>query len=230
MEETYRNYEGVEYMQIFASMKNYNNFLTKELLRFLAEDNNALDFGAGTGEFADRLQKHRKGVDCIEPDPVLFSRLANNGFKAFTELGRIETKYNKIYSLNVLEHIQDDLSTLKQLHSILTEQGKLFIYVPAMMVLYSNYDKSDGHYRRYSKAELKSKLLDSGFFVEKIKYVDSLGFLAWLTLKISNKTGSEINPRAIMIYDKYLFPLSRILDKVFKNYFGKNILVIARKL
>ena len=63
-----------------------------------------------------------------------------------------------IYTSNVLEHIDDDLAALKQLRATLSPGGRIAIYVPAMQVLYSDMDRSLGHYRRYGRQELLAKL------------------------------------------------------------------------
>ena len=98
------------------------------------------------------------------------------------------------------------------------------------MFLYSNIDSKLGHYRRYSKKNLINKVSKSGFQIESCVYVDSLGFFAWLFLKIFklgiNDSGSLLLP----IYDKFICPLSKMLDKLgLKFLFGKNLLLLARK-
>ena len=105
-----------------------------------------------------------------------------------------------IYTLNVLEHIEDDAQSLKILHSKLAPEGKIFIYVPAFMLLYSDFDKKIGHFRRYVKADLRNKLVAAGFKIERGEYVDSGGFFAWMLLKLVGRNNSEPDRAMIKLY------------------------------
>jgi predicted NodU family carbamoyl transferase len=80
---------------------------------------------------------------------------------------------------------------------------------------------------------LKSKLLASGYEVESIRYVDSLGVLAALLTKVigyKNQAGLG-SRKSLIIYDKAVFPISKILDQMLmKNVLGKNLFVRARPI
>ena len=73
--------------------------------------------------------------------------------KVFNDINKTKDQYDFIYSSNVLEHIYDDVKSLKQLESKLTKNGTLVLYLPAFQILYSDLDRSVGHFRRYSKKE-----------------------------------------------------------------------------
>jgi len=106
------------------------------------------------------------------------------------------------------------------------------VYVPAFMLLYSHIDASVGHYRRYGKKELLNKLEQAQFAILECLYVDSIGFFAWLALKMlgPKQGGGDDLDRNLRMYDKYGYPLSAFLDQIaFKHLFGKNILAIARR-
>jgi predicted SAM-dependent methyltransferase len=149
----------------------------------------------------------------------------------YPNLDKLEENVDGIYTSNVLEHIEDDQTILNTLYSKLNPGGTLIVYVPAFMLLYSNVDKSVGHYRRYHRHELIHKLKQAQFQIVVAKYCDSIGFLAWLWLKLM-KTQSENNLDAKMLamYDRFIFPISRVLDKIGLEYFfGKNVFVVATK-
>lgn len=133
----------------------------------------------------------------------------------------------------MLEHIEDDLGALQTLHAILKPGGKIAIFVPACAVLYSHMDVSLGHYRRYSMRELNAKLTQAGFTVQRCYYMDSIGFFAWLAMKwqaILTKNPSSGSERSLTFYDRYLYPLSRALDRLgLRHLFGKNIMIFAIK-
>jgi SAM-dependent methyltransferase len=190
-----------------------------------------LEFGAGTGFLSELLQeKFNVKADCLEIDSTLLEILQQKGFKTYSKLSDIDKKYDLIFSSNVLEHIEKDVEVLSDLRQLLKTTGKLVNYIPAFPILFSGLDVSVGHFRRYTKRELKLKLKEAGYKVDKIHYVDSLGFPASLLLRIIGykSRGNIGGLRSMGIYDRYIFPFSKILDQIgFKRLFGKNIVVYA---
>jgi SAM-dependent methyltransferase len=199
--------------------------------RFSLEEFSILEFGAGTGFLSELLQIHFKvKVDCLEIDETLLQILDKKGFKTFSSLSEVDKKYDLIFSSNVLEHIRDDEDTLVQLSKLLKPNGILVNYVPAFPILFSQLDVSVGHFRRYTQKELKLKLGAAGYRVNRIHYVDSLGFPASFALRLLGfkSIGNIGGLRSMKIYDRYVFPISQVLDRIgFKYLFGKNIIVHA---
>ncbi len=152
-----QNYTGKDTLEFLKEAVNYNHFLERQLLQFLGEYAEAVDFGAGNGEFAARLSAHGKCITAIEPDPHLRDAIAAQGIDVIANIEAAPMQ-QRIYSQNVLEHIEDDEAALKALHGKLHPSGKLFLYVPAFSCLYTDIDKAIGHYRRYHKTELVQKL------------------------------------------------------------------------
>jgi len=66
---------------------------------------------------------------------------------------------------DVLEHIDDDVDTLRFLASVLDPGGALVITVPAHPFLFDQMDVLAHHRRRYRLAELREKLEGAGFEV-----------------------------------------------------------------
>jgi hypothetical protein len=222
-------YSGVSTLEVLRDAVNYNKFIEGELIAFIAPDKTAIDFGAGGGEFATRVRHHHIDVICIEPDSNQRRALESSGFKAHSSLAGAEP-LNKIYTLNVLEHIEDDVTALKELHEKLNIGGSIFIYVPAFMALFSEFDSAIGHYRRYRRTELKQKLEVAGFTVHRAEYIDGLGFFCWLIMSKLGGDKKELNNNAVILFDRLIFPISRMIDKVTSRFFGKNLLMIAQKL
>lgn len=230
-------YSGVQKLVDFEiGLKNYNSHTAKLIVKNFSLDKikntEILDFGAGIGTIAEMLRdKYSLSIECIEVDHELIEVLKRKKFSAFVSVEKLLHKYRFIYTSNVLEHIENDLETLVKLRSALSENGKLLIYVPAQPVLFSNFDYQVGHFRRYKKKQLIKIVNEAGFTVEKCVYNDSLGFFAALLYKIKNKVSknSEISQRNLLIYDKCIYPISRILDSLGLKYVtGKNLLLIAK--
>lgn len=209
---------------------NYNKYLLNIVVSEGRSAPAALDFGAGIGTFASELRKNGTHVICIEPDYTLRRGLQVMQFEAHDSLDLIpEKSIPYIYSLNVLEHIEDDVGTLGELYRRLIPGGTLLIYVPAFEILFSSVDKRIGHKRRYTKDVLVQRLKMAGFEVDQARYVDSLGFWVALLFKVIGNKEGRISPLALKVFDKWIFPLSITLDHVMSHVAGKNVLVHAHR-
>ncbi len=191
-----------------------------------------LDFGAGQGTLAQIFRdQHGLSPTCVELDPRLRSILEKSQFVTKSSIVDLNQKFGLIYSSNVLEHIQNDDEVLADLISKLIPGGYLAIYVPAFPMLFSNLDRNVGHFRRYTKLDLTTKVEGAGFEIVRVEYSDSLGFLATLLLKTLNfsfaTNAGSVN--LMKIYDRYLVPVSIFLDNFgLKRIIGKNLFLVAR--
>ena len=83
-----------------------------------------------------------------------------------------------------------------------------------------------------NKKELLEKLRENRFEVIDSFYVDSIGFFASLAIKFFGYKGrlGLGGKTSLLVYDKYIYPISKILDGLgLRYFFGKNILVAARR-
>jgi SAM-dependent methyltransferase len=223
-------YQGTDNLEVMAEARNYNAYLLSIVIAQADKNQRIVDFGAGIGTFAERLIQGGFQVHCVEPDPVQLERIRGLGIDASPGLDDLpDESVDLIYSLNVLEHIDDDATVLRQCFAKLKPGGRLLVYVPAFQILYSSMDRKVGHVRRYTRSELQRKAAAAGFQILSSRYVDCAGFAASLLFRwLGNDTG-EINRRALIAYDRFVFPLSRAADLVFQRLFGKNALLIAAR-
>ncbi len=222
-------YSGVDNLESMLEATNYNAWLARTVAGQL-HGNRVLDFGAGQGLFASLLRERGVDVVCLEPDGGLRKGLERSGFAVCEALSAVEPgAFDSIYSLNVLEHIEDDAAALRQLSAALSPGGRLVLYVPAFMLLYGEMDRLVGHYRRYRLAGLVRQVRDAGFSVRHARYVDSLGFFAALLYRYVGDRSGRVGARSVRLYDRIVFPLSRVLDTLTHRFFGKNLLIVATK-
>lgn len=225
-----QRYTGVENLDVMQDAVNYNRFLLNTVRDLAPRSGRVLDFGAGGGTFAVPMTQLGFDVTALEPDDRLRSRIVAAGVQAIASPDELtDSSLAYAYTLNVLEHIEDDVGALRQMLAKLASGGRLLIYVPAFPVLYSSMDANVGHVRRYTRRTLTAAVTAAGFAIERVAYVDSLGFIATLAFKAIGDRGGEINPRALRLFDRLVFPLSRVLDYAVHPWFGKNLLLIARK-
>lgn len=186
-------------------------------------DKIVVDFGAGIGTMAD-LVAERYGVApvCVEPSPQSLNTLREKGYSAHQSLKDLKTSsVDCCYSINVFEHIENDLEQMIEIARVLKPHGRLFIYVPAFQLLYGKWDQRVGHHRRYSRNDLEQLMDRAGFQLGSSGYADSLGFAATLAMKLVGSKG-ELNKTSISAYDRFIYPVSRLLDRC-RLPLGKNV-------
>ncbi|WP_024805831.1 bifunctional 2-polyprenyl-6-hydroxyphenol methylase/3-demethylubiquinol 3-O-methyltransferase UbiG [Nocardia sp. BMG51109] len=225
-------YTGCDNLEVMAGAVNYNRFLVDIVgRRVMSPDVRVLDFGAGAGTYADLLSERHIVPDCVEPDHDLRKALRSKGYRVVD----LDTEpsgtgqYEVVYSFNVLEHIKDDRAAARRLASCLRSGGTLVVYVPAFEMLYTSMDAKVGHHRRYRRRRLDAMLREAGLRVVESRYCDPIGFFATLAYKFLGRSDGTINCRALKLYDRAVFPVSKVLQIVTGKLFGKNVLVVAVK-
>jgi SAM-dependent methyltransferase len=223
-------YTGVDNLEVMQEAVNYNRYLLDTVLEHAPATGKVMDFGAGSGQFAAPLSKRGLDIVALEPDADLRQRLAQQGLKTAASLQHVaDNSLHYVYSLNVLEHIEDDVGALRELYNKLVPGARLLIYVPAFPVLYTSMDAKVGHIRRYTRGSLLKAVGAAGFRVHRASYADCLGFVATLAFKYSGNASGDVNRTALKLYDRAIFPLSRLLDLLARRWIGKNLLLLASK-
>ena len=223
-------YPGHENLLLMLHAKNYNAYLNELIKTAAPRGAHVLDFGAGVGALAEPARLWADRLTCVEMDSVQLDILRSKGFSAVSSLASVaDESIDFVYCVNVLEHIDDDFHVLIQVRKKIAKDGMLLLYVPAFQFLFSQMDIAVGHCRRYEKGQLGNLLRTTGFSIDTIRYVDFLGVLATLAYKLVGQKDGGMNLNALKFYDRFLFPLSRRLDKLFGSLVGKNLLVIVKK-
>ena len=215
---------------------NYYQWILQEFNPFLK--GKVLEVGAGSGTFSDLLEKCSiTELTAIEPSremyPLLVKRFQGSErvkcHQAF--FPAISASYHEHFDsavyINVLEHIENDKVELQHVYASLTDGGTVCIFVPALSWLFSESDRSVGHYRRYHKKPLKKLLEEVGFEVVRIHYFDVVGVLPWfLFMKLMKK---KVTGNNAALYDSIVVPIMRRLESIVSPSLGKNLVVVARK-
>ena len=222
---------GGENLEVMRDAVNYNRYLRQLVRRYGETAATALDFGAGIGTFSDSPGLDPGAVHCVEPDAAARRQLESLGFAAHESLASVpDGAVDYVFTLNVLEHIEDDRAALADIYRVLKPGGRLFVYVPAFMALFSSMDRHVGHVRRYRLPEMVDRVEGAGFRVSKKTYADFLGFFATLVLKMfDGPEPAPLSPGPVRCYDRLIFPVSRLLSVPFGRILGKNLYVVASK-
>ena len=233
-EKTYWWHVGRKYL-VEDLIKKYSNNKSQKIL----------EVGSGAGDTACMLQDYGE-VYANDISPKAIEACGKRGIKNlilgdFTKLDnqKYKEKFNLVLALDVLEHIQDDLGAIQKMGDVLTKGGKLMITVPAYKFLWSSHDEALEHKRRYTSYEIKTKIKDSGFEIEKISHFVFFSFPIIALFKfLSNFISRNAYPKSsyILLPEK----LNNLMIKILKletkllNYFylpfGTTIIVVARKI
>ncbi|MEO8536320.1 MAG: class I SAM-dependent methyltransferase [Betaproteobacteria bacterium] len=224
------SYAGAENLEVMREAVNYNQALLDLVRRHAPKGARMLDFGAGVGTFALPLSREGHAVECVEIDAAQRQAMAAAGLIVHDSLASIDDgSVDFAYSFNVLEHIDDDAGALRDVARTLRPGGRLLVYVPAFPVLFTSMDRAVGHLRRYRRPALIALVERAALDVVTSGYVDSLGFLATLAYRVAGSREGAIDRRALRLYDRFAFPISRLADRALKHVMGKNLMVVAQK-
>jgi SAM-dependent methyltransferase len=92
-----------------------------------------------------------------------------------------------VTALNVLEHIDNDLTALKAIYRILKPGGIAHVEVPAGPSLYDMYDEVLMHFRRYRLSDLAALAIHAGFTIERATHLGFLLYPGFVLVKQKNQ-------------------------------------------
>lgn len=214
------------------SASNYRKWIKDYFKVYLKGD--VVEVGAGIGQNSREYIQIGNDINltCIEPEKSYIQRLKKNVPNANIINGTIDNLPitiipTAIISINVLEHIEKDVDEMIKYKDRLQAAGGAFcLLVPARQEIYSPIDKTFGHYRRYSKSELQDKLRYVGFTKVSLRYINLIGYFSWL-IKFKLLRSKRFTKEEVNMFDQYIIPINRILEKRFEPPIGQSIICIA---
>lgn len=233
--------------------------IRKELKKWkVPESPVILDAGSGFGQYSYRISRLFpnaliKAVDVKEEQIFdcnqffLKTGLSNRVIFEKADLTKYveENQFDLILSIDVMEHIEDDLQVFKNFHASLNSNGMLLIATPSDQGGSDSHDHDkdyvsgfiDEHVRDgYSTEEIKDKLQTAGFSKINVHYnYGKPGNLSWvLSMKIPIKILGISKLLFILLPFYYLvaFPVSALLNWIDldkKHKTGTGLIVTAFK-
>lgn len=216
----------------------YYDWVYNQLRPFFGE--HILEIGPGFGNMAERIIREGRSYFAIDRDAGVIENLktiypmAADHFwigdltnPQMTERIAAE-RPDTILSMNVIEHVEDDIGHLSRLRDLLPG-GRLILFVPAMPFLYGSLDRAVGHFRRYTLRSLRSALQNAGFKPMHLMYFNAVGACSWFLsariLKLEPDSGGT--KRSILLYDHWVIPFARVMDSFLNPFFGQSLIAVA---
>jgi ubiquinone/menaquinone biosynthesis C-methylase UbiE len=225
------SYIGSE-LELFQFATNWKKYFARLIVPFL--NGNILEVGAGIGGTTKYLcNGNQSSWVCLEPDKemavIIQDKISRGELPACCKVRHGYTAdlqglgaYDTVVYIDVLEHINHEKDEIVAASRLLKPGGHIIALVPAYQCLYTSFDKAVGHYRRYSTGRLMS-VFPAFFKKIWIKHLDSVGLCASLGNRLILKKGTP-HISEIMLWDKCMVPVSRIMDYIFFYSIGRSIL------
>jgi SAM-dependent methyltransferase len=225
------SYGGNE-LELFRHASRWKQYFAKHLRPYIAGD--VLEVGAGVAATTRFLVAGTRSWTCLEPDASLAAS-ARDALARDPETsdctvltGTLDdvpsgTAFDTILYIDVIEHIDDDRAELRRASGRLRPGGHLVVLAPAHQWLYSEFDRSIGHHRRYSASTLEGA--GPGLRLCTSFYLDSLGMLASSANRLLLRRGLP-TAQQIRFWDDWLVRGSRWLDPLLGHRVGKTVIVV----
>lgn len=214
----------------------------------------AVDLGAGCGGWVDTLcragPRFRElafvdsspkaaalAAKMLEPDVSLFQAdLLDLGWRK---------RWDVAFLLDVVEHAPDDTAILREVRETLTDDGLLFVTVPALDIFWSGNDVLASHRRRYTKLGLTTLGEACGLRLEVARYFmfflspllfssrlfgqKAVGLSPEETRRAIERT-HRVPPALVNRPLEFIFSLETPLGLVFSFPWGTSLLAVFRRV
>ena len=229
--------QGLQIQQRLSEAETYNRWVFDSIEPYLG--NRLLETGSAIGNMTRFFAPHREKLVSVDLNAKYVDIARQNMGSSFPNVEFVvcdvtsdkmehlgSQSFDTVISLNLLEHIEDEVPALRNFHELLSPGGRLVTMVPAFSCIYGEMDKADHHFRRYTKREVENLLTVNGFDVQYSQYFNFFGFFAWF---ISGRIlkHSVVRSANISLYEKFV-PFFRIFDMI-SAALGQSVICVGQK-
>jgi 2-polyprenyl-3-methyl-5-hydroxy-6-metoxy-1,4-benzoquinol methylase len=213
----------------------FSRWVVDEISAWVGES--VLEIGCGIGTYTLELAKLGKSIVAIDIE-VPFIEAAKHRLQEYPNVQFLQGDattmdlatghggFDTVVLIDVLEHIEMDVSLLERFRLRLKPGGCIIIKVPAMPSLYCAMDQAIGHWRRYDRQNLSRTISSAGFQVIEVRPFNAFGVPGWWW---NGRVLKRRSPPAdqIALFNR-LTPLFRPLDKLARHFFCSSLIGIGR--
>lgn len=240
---TYKEHddEGLNTLNAIAQTHQFNKWMYQSIQPYLTGE--ILEIGSGIGNITQYVLDDKFSITASDIREsycnILQERFQENPFLAEVrtvdivhpdfenEYKDMLNKFDSIFALNAIEHIEDHNLAVANCSKLLKANGRLIILVPAFQQLYNSFDRELHHFRRYTKSSLEQLLTQAKFRIEKTKYFNAAGIFGWWFSGrlFKNKI---LPPGQLSLFNK-LVPLFKIADELVMKKVGLSVISVGDK-
>jgi glycosyltransferase involved in cell wall biosynthesis len=167
---------GAHILNSLAGTKRFNRWMADTVRPYVGS--RVLELGAGIGNMTQQFAGGRKRyvASDIDEEHLARQRVRFRGrpnleirkcdLCCAEDFAELKGQFDTVVCLNVVEHVEDDLTALRNIRSALAPGGRAIILVPQDQRVYGTLDQVLGHYRRYSDQQLRARMEEAGFVME----------------------------------------------------------------
>ncbi len=226
---------GTETLRRISVLDHYNDWIIEHIKPWIGDT--VLEVGSGIGNISRYLLDRKNLIlsdireDYLEILRKKFGDLPNVSYELYDleepGLHLMNKKIDTIVALNVLEHMQNDIHSLKDMASILTPGGRIILQLPAHKILYGSLDRNLDHFRRYTIREINQKFALSGLKAGRFMRMNMFGAFGWfMSSRILKR---KILPTGMLGLFNRLTPVFKTIERKIHPPFGLSIIAIGRK-
>ena len=222
--------------EVMANAERYNDWIYSHFAATVG--NRILDVGCSIGNLTQKYVD-RECVVAFEVVPAsveyIRDRFKDKSQFSVHQLGiedpRVQTiaphDMDTTICINVLEHVEQHDIAVRHMHEMMASGGWLNLFVPACPSIFGAMDRTDGHFRRYTKPTLRRVVEANGFKIHKLYYFNWLGYFGWwFKGRVQKKKFVDTGSVAMM---EKLVPMLRALESIAHPPLGQSLVCIARK-
>jgi SAM-dependent methyltransferase len=163
-----------------------------------------LDAGCGSGRFMVELSRRGTvtGVELSDTSVTLARQRAVGEVVAGSvlEMPFADDSFDLAVSLDVIEHLEDDLAALRELRRAIAPGGALLVTVPAYQWLWSGHDEINHHHRRYTRRSLQQVAEQAGWKQTRTTYFNSLLLPVAILLRVLDRFSSKTTESSLDLW------------------------------
>jgi SAM-dependent methyltransferase len=172
---------------------------------------------------------HRRGIPFERAFPA-----------SVTALPFVKDTFDLAVSFDVICNIPDDVNAFAQVARVLKPGGYFVVQLPAYQWLWSMHDVAVGHQRRYSARDVRVKLAQAGFQVERVLHTNTLllpfAIIGRMHRRRTLERGNEIEsdlqvelPGWLNAILSLIYRIEIKLEAHIDSPFGLSVIAIAKK-
>jgi len=229
---------GAETLEIMSAAPRYNAWQFEQIAPFIGR--RVLEVGSGIGNMSEHIVAGGRELVVLTDTDEWYREQLRQRFRDRPEV-RVDTLtlpdaaaearfgalgLDTVVALNVVEHIDDHVGTLRSMGSLLAPGGRVVVLVPSLPGIYGTLDAELGHFRRYTPASLRGAFTEAGLRTESLSWFNRVGTLGWW-FNARVRKATRIPLGQLRSFDA-LVPLLR-LERFLPLPFGQSLIAIGRR-